>query len=139
MIYENLPNILQDLSLSENFIDPILINIPISTLKKMDRGYNQNDRVIQSFIKQGGSGFISWEKNILIKTKDTKPQSRTENRNERLENIKNSFGIKNPEKIQGKNILLFDDVLTTGATLNEAKKVLMKAGAKKVITMTLAH
>lgn len=59
MIYENLPNILQDLSLSENFIDPILINIPISTLKKMDRGYNQNDRVIQSFIKQGGSGFIS--------------------------------------------------------------------------------
>jgi competence protein ComFC len=54
-------------------------------------------------------------------------------------NIKDSFSLKNSEKIKDKNILLFDDILTTGATLSEAEKILRKAGAQKIIRMVIAH
>jgi predicted amidophosphoribosyltransferase len=61
------------------------------------------------------------------------------NRSERLRNPKDSFRILYPEKIAGREILLLDDVVTTGATLREAKRVLKSAGAKKVHCFALAH
>ncbi|MCX6737487.1 MAG: phosphoribosyltransferase family protein, partial [Candidatus Parcubacteria bacterium] len=57
---------------------------------------------------------------------------------ERLENMMNVFGIKNNKEIIGKNIILIDDVYTTGATLNEAAKTLKENGAKNIIGVTLA-
>jgi len=77
--------------------------------------------------------------NILIKPKETEHQARIRDRRERLKNIAGSFAVKNNEKIKGKNIILIDDILTTGATLSEAKKVLKQAGARKVIAFTVAH
>jgi predicted amidophosphoribosyltransferase len=56
-----------------------------------------------------------------------------------LRNIKNSFKLKKPEKIKGKNIIIFDDIITTGSTMREAAKVLKKAGAKKIYFLTIAH
>lgn len=53
--------------------------------------------------------------------------------------MKNAFAIKNAETIRGKNIIIIDDITTTGATITEAKKVLLKAGAREVIAFTLAH
>ncbi|HIP21469.1 MAG TPA: ComF family protein [Candidatus Pacebacteria bacterium] len=61
------------------------------------------------------------------------------NRAERLKNQKNVFKLKNPEKIKNQNIILFDDVYTTGATINEARKVLKKAGAKNIKVIVLTH
>lgn len=139
IIYENLPDILEDLKIQKNFNNPLLISIPISFTRKVFRGYDQNNLIIKSFIKYGGGNFIEWEKNNLKKIKNTKPQFKIKNKEKRIENIKNSLKIKKPEKIIGRNILLFDDILTTGATLNEAKKALKKAGAKKIIFMVMAH
>jgi predicted amidophosphoribosyltransferase len=87
----------------------------------------------------GGKNFIYWEKNNLKKIKNTTPQFKIKSKEDRKKNIEDSLKIKNPKKIKGKNILLFDDILTTGATLNEAKKVLKKAGAKKIVFMVIAH
>lgn len=139
VIYENLPEVLRDLEIQSDFNNPILVSIPISFSRKVSRGYDQNYLMIKSFYNLGGKNFIHWEKGNLKKIKNTIPQSKTKNRKERLLNIKNSFLLKNPERILGKNILVFDDVLTTGATLNEARKVLKKAGAKKIIFMVIAH
>ncbi len=139
IIYENLPDILNELSINKNFNNPVIIQIPMSTSRKRSRGYNQNDIILKYFFKIAGNDFIKWEKNVLIKIKNTKAQSKIKNRNDRFTNIKNSFGLKNTRKIKGKNIILFDDVLTTGATLFEANKILKKAGAKKIIFMVLAH
>ncbi|HIP33349.1 MAG TPA: ComF family protein [Bacteroidia bacterium] len=61
------------------------------------------------------------------------------NRAERLKNQKNVFKLKNPEKIKNQNIILFDDVYTTGATINEARKVLKKAGVKNIKVIVLTH
>ncbi|MBQ4084839.1 MAG: ComF family protein, partial [Alphaproteobacteria bacterium] len=58
---------------------------------------------------------------------------------QRARNVKNAFGVSEPEKIKGKNILLIDDVLTTGATLSSCAHALKKAGAKKVYCLTLAR
>jgi competence protein ComFC len=81
----------------------------------------------------------SLENKVLMKTKETRSQVCVKNRAERLRNIRGSFCVRNAEKIKGKNILIVDDVTTTGATLAEAKKVLRKSGAKSVMCITLAH
>jgi len=61
------------------------------------------------------------------------------NRDERKENIKGAFEVTDKKKIAGKNIILIDDVYTTGATINECAKTLIKAGAQKVAVLTLAR
>jgi len=66
-------------------------------------------------------------------------QAQIENRQKRIKNIIGSFAVKNKDIIKNRNIILIDDVTTTGATLNEAKKVLREAGAKKIIAFTIAH
>ena len=72
----------------------------------------------------------------LIKTKETPPQIGLSAK-ERLLNLKNAFGIKGD--IKDFRLLLVDDVMTTGATVTECSKVLMKAGAKEVTVLTLAR
>ena len=58
---------------------------------------------------------------------------------ERKRNVAGAFGIKNKHLIKDKNILLIDDVFTTGATINECSKILLKNGAAKVFVLTLAR
>ena len=70
--------------------------------------------------------------------KATEPQA-TMIRTEKARNIKGAFEVNQPELIAGKNILLVDDVFTTGATVNEAAKMLKKNGAGKVYVFTLGR
>jgi predicted amidophosphoribosyltransferase len=79
------------------------------------------------------------EKSALIKPQDTEHQARIENRRERMKNIIGSFKVLDTNSVIGSNIILIDDILTTGATLSEAKKTLKQAGARKVIAFTVAH
>ena len=60
-------------------------------------------------------------------------------RKERVKNIRDAFSVKNRGKIDGKKLLLVDDVLTTGATINECARVLRAAGAERVDVLTLAR
>jgi predicted amidophosphoribosyltransferase len=58
ILLENIPEYLSELEIKENFYNPILITVPISFLRKIKRGYNQNDLIIESFMKNGGKNFI---------------------------------------------------------------------------------
>ena len=95
-------------------------------------------------VQSQGSNF---RRNILIKNKETEHQAHIKNRKERLKNLIGSFTIKSSKQnakenisiIKGRNIILIDDITTTGATLNEAKKILRQAGARKIIAFTVAH
>ena len=78
------------------------------------------------------------EKQVLKKSKNLKPQS-LKGVNERINDIKGAYFVDNKEKILGKNVLLFDDIYTTGATANECKNVLLNAGASQVGILTLAR
>ena len=130
---------LSELSVMENFREPLLIPIPLSPKRYRERGYNQAELICRELIKIDRNKNFKLEKNILIKPKETEHQARIKNRRERLENIVGSFSVKNVESIKNRNIILIDDITTTGATLAEARKILKKSGARKIIAFTVAH
>ncbi len=138
ILYDETLEIFSDLETFSNFKNPIIIPMPISKKRRQERGFNQCELIANELVNLSGNTFIL-NKNSLIKRVDTIPQSRTKNKKQRLENIKNCFAIKNEEEIKNKNIILLDDVTTTGATLKEAKKILRKYGVKKIICITVAH
>lgn len=156
VVYEKILEELSELSLMENFTELLLIPIPLSPQRYRERGFNQAELICKELIRihhlrygvDANTHFnhgvnMQLEKNILIKIKDTKHQARIKNRNERIKNIIGTFAIKNEainkDLLKRKNIILIDDILTTGATLSEAKKILKQAGARKVIAFTVAH
>lgn len=138
ILYDETLEIFSDLETFSNFKNPVIIPMPISKKRRRERGFNQCELIANELINLSGDIF-TLNKSSLIKKIDTIPQSRTKNKKQRQENTKNCFAIKNGEKIKNKNIILLDDVTTTGATLKEAKKILRKYGVKKIICVTIAH
>ncbi|MEK7086935.1 MAG: double zinc ribbon domain-containing protein, partial [Patescibacteria group bacterium] len=114
---------------SENFS---LIPMPLHSKKEKKRGFNQTHLILQTLDNKR-----KIEKNVLFRIKNTESQTRLENREKRMGNVKDSFEIRRKEKIAGKNIILFDDVFTSGATMREAARVLKEAGAKKIIGLVI--
>lgn len=110
----------------------IIMCVPMHIKKKMLRGYNQSELIAKELAKK-----LQIEKqfNNLVKIKDTKKQS-TLTKEQRKTNLKNAFQIKNSEKVKNKKVILFDDIYTTGSTVNEFSKYLI--GAKKIGVFTLA-
>jgi competence protein ComFC len=144
-IYENMVEELSELAMMENFHEAILIPIPLSKRRYRERGFNQAELICEEIIKINNfrkNMNLKLENNILIKPKETEHQARIKDRNVRLKNIIGSFALKNTEAVElikNKNIILIDDITTTGATLTEAKKILKLSGARKVIAFTVAH
>jgi competence protein ComFC len=138
-LYGRILEELADFLVMENFKDAILIPIPLSSARRRERGFNQSELICKAVLGLDQNKNFKLEKNILFKPKNTVHQAQIENRNQRLKNIMGSFLVKNAELIAGKNIILIDDVVTTGATLSEARKMLKQSGARKVIAFTIAH
>jgi ComF family protein len=117
-----------------DFSDFILVPIPLSKKKMRWRGYNQAEEIareLANFLK------IPLISDCLVKLKETKDQVELSEK-ERRENVKGVFFVKNKEEIVGRNILLVDDVFTTGATMEEAARVLKEAGAEKIVGIVIA-
>lgn len=112
----------------------IIIPVPIHKSRKAQRGYNQTQLIASKLAEYIDIEFCN---NVLVKNKNTIAQSKL-NRKKRIENIKGAFDILNLEKVQGKNVLLFDDIYTTGSTANECSRVLKTARAKTVGILTIA-
>lgn len=110
----------------------IIIPIPLHPRRLEKRGYNQAGVIAEALGKKLG---ISVSEKILRRQKNTKPQKEL-NHQERQKNIKNAFVAK--KKLDGENILLVDDIYTTGSTVEEAAKELKKAGAGKIFFLTIA-
>lgn len=138
ILHDEILETLSELETFSNFKNLTLIPMPISKRRRQERGFNQCELIANELVNLSGNIF-TLDKKSLIKTKDTIPQSRTKNKKERLENLKNCFSIKNKENIKGKNIILLDDITTTGTTLKEARKILKRYGAKKIVCITIAH
>ncbi len=139
ILYGRILEELSDLSVMENFRDSVLIPIPLSKKRKRERGFNQAELVCRELVELDKNENFKINITALERVVDGKHQAHIENRAERLENIVGSFVVKHTEQIKNRNIILIDDVTTTGATLSEAKKVLKNSGARKVIAFTVAH
>jgi competence protein ComFC len=136
--YDYILEEISDEILFNNFHSPILIPIPTSKKSLKKRGFNQCELIVKELIKIDGGRNLSADLKALRKIKETGHQSKTKNRTQRLKNLEGCFEA-DTDKIKNKNIILIDDVITTGATMKEAMRALKKAGAKKVVGFTLGH
>ena len=116
----------------------LIVSVPLHKNKLKKRGFNHAEYLARHF---GKLLDIPVANNFLIKTRPTIPQVETKTKEERQENLKNAFStIGTPGvPIVSTNVLLIDDVLTTGSTLRECAKVLRKNGVKEVWALTIAQ
>jgi len=132
-IFERTNELLETQHVQEIYIIPI----PMTAKKKRKRQYNQTELLAKKICQQNKT--LTYKPYILKKIHETKSQTKTRNRQERLKNIRGAFNISKTHKISGQTIFLIDDVTTTGATLKEARRVLREAGAKRVEAFVIAH
>jgi ComF family protein len=113
----------------------MIIPVPLHRWRLFLRRYNQAALLAQALSRNTGKPV---EIDCLQRRRATKSQGKM-NREKRKQNVKNAFCFthRGIDKIKGKNIILIDDVLTTGATVNECSRVLLEAGAERVDVLTL--
>lgn len=116
-----------------NNID-MLIPLPLFADKEFKRGYNQAEIICNGI--QNATGIPVHTKNVIRK-RNTETQTH-KHRIERWENVEGSFRVLHPQKLEGKNILLVDDVITTGATLEACSQALIKIPGIELSIATLA-
>ncbi len=112
-----------------------LLPVPLHRLKKILRGYNQSELIASVLAKNLGKSFL---KDVLIKTRYTRQQAKLK-KSERRKNVLDAFRVVKDDAIRGKNLLLIDDVATTGATIECCAAILRRAGSGKVYCLTVAR
>jgi len=113
----------------------LIIPVPLHPKRLRSRGFNQSIVVARPLAKRLG---VSFDVDTLVRATDPGPQVDRE-RKERIQAVKGIFAVKDPQRIKGKKVLLIDDVLTTGATVNECARVLKKSGVSRVDVLTIAR
>jgi ComF family protein len=112
----------------------IITCVPLHRSREADRGYNQSALLAGVLARKTG---ISLQPRLLRRIRNTDAQSRL-NRENRLANVRGAFQVSDPSRVSGKRILLVDDVMTTGSTINECSKILKDAGATRVVAAVIA-
>lgn len=112
-----------------------IIPVPLHNTKLREREFNQSRLLAQPLAESFNKKLLL---NKLIRIKYTLPQSELTSR-DREENVRGVFSVNDPQSVKDKNILIVDDVFTTGATLNECASVLKKNGAGRIEVLTLAR
>jgi ComF family protein len=111
-----------------------LIPIPLSKQKLKQRGYNQSERIAAGLSQ---SLHISVDTQSVVRSRNTKSQT-TMTVAERIENVRDAFAITDKSVLENKHIVLLDDVLTTGATLESCAREVLKVTGARVSILTLA-
>ncbi|MCS7192513.1 MAG: ComF family protein [Armatimonadetes bacterium] len=113
----------------------ILVPVPLHPKTQRERGYNQAALLAEVV---GQVHDIPVSTDLLAQIRPMKPQAKLGEK-ERWENVKGAFEVTQKQTVKGLVVVIVDDVMTTGATLNECSKVLKKAGAKEVCCLTFAR
>ena len=121
---------------SENPV--LLVPVPLFKGKRYLRGLNQAELIARHALKTLGDGALQLRTDILLRTRDTHSQIGLTS-HQRRENLRGAFAVARAEEVTGREILLVDDVYTTGTTVTECAKVLRRAGAARVWVATVAR
>jgi ComF family protein len=116
-----------------------VIPVPLHRTKLRQRGFNQAELIACAAIKcSAPSGRLRLCAGVLERKRETASQIGLTS-HQRRENLRGAFGVAQPETLKGREVLLVDDVYTTGATVSECARVLRRAGATKVWVATVAR
>ena len=119
--------------LGEYFADAVVVPVPLHPKKLKSRGFNQAEVIFREpFAAMGLEMYLG-----LHRTKDTRPQYGLK-AEERRQNMQDVFSLVKPERLANKNIILVDDIMTTGATLQSCGLALRQAGIKGLMALTAA-
>lgn len=110
----------------------LVVYVPMTPKSTAKRGFNQSEVFAKIVSKKLN---LKFKKNVLRKIRETEPQKSLKAA-QRKTNLKGAFKVC--KNVEGKNVLLIDDIITTGVTLKENAKMLYKAGAKKITALTFA-
>ena len=112
----------------------LIVPIPLHHLKRAERGYNQSD-----FIARGMNNIlhVPVKSRLIKRTRFTETQTNL-NLLERKENMQGAFALRRNKLLQNKNVLIIDDVITTGATTSECGRTLLEGGAANVYAASVA-
>lgn len=113
----------------------LLLPVPLHIQRLRWRGFNQALLLAKPLARRYG---IDLNPFLLSRTRPTRPQVGLSDR-ERRDNIAGAFAVRRPDAIDGRIVLLVDDVYTTGATVDECARTLRRAGARRVDVLTLAR
>lgn len=113
----------------------LIIPVPLHSKRKQERGYNQSELLARALAAHIA---ISVDSRVLIRIRPTLPQIGLSD-SQRLENVRKAFRCIHASKISKKRILLIDDVMTTGATVESAAQALVEAGCSRVSVLTAAR
>ena len=113
----------------------IILAVPISKARLHERGYNQSSVIAKKVSEFTG---IEYQEQILLKKKNNLRQSELTVCQRKL-NVKDVYYVRKREIVKNKTIILIDDIITTGATLNECAKILKECGAREVIGLTVMY
>lgn len=131
--------IAEDRTFTKQFIEKydFIISVPLHKKRLKSRGYNQSKLIAQEVAQLINKEYID---KVLIKSKNIVAQSSLDDKLERIKNIKDAFDYgENIDFVNGKKVAIFDDIFTTGATINECAKLLKNKGAEFVGVITLAR
>lgn len=112
-----------------------ILYVPLHKKKLRERGFDQAFLIAREISKLSN---IPLKADLLFKKKETPPQAALK-KQVRIKNLKGAFDVRDSSSLKGKNVLLVDDVITTGVTVNECSKVLKENGADRVDVFTLAR
>jgi len=116
-----------------SFIDGVL-PVPLHWQRLAERGYNQSECIFESWVMKRN---MNWMPGVLVRNRHTIPQWEL-NHMARQTNIKDAFVLRDAMRVKNKNILLVDDIVTTGMTFDECAKVLKQGGASQVHALAVA-
>jgi ComF family protein len=113
----------------------VIMPVPLHRSRLRERGFNQA-LLLASAVGRAHGIPLSYDN--LTRFRATRPQVELSGE-ERVQNVRGAFRLTRPADVEGKRVLLVDDVFTTGATMNECAAVLKRAGARSVVALTLAR
>jgi len=117
---------------------PLMVPVPLSAGRERQRGFNQAEEIARAAMKHWSLRPIELNTSALRRTRETRSQTGL-TRHQRRANLRGAFVAARPEQIAGREIILVDDVYTTGTTAYECARVLRRAGAAEVYIATAAR
>jgi ComF family protein len=116
----------------------LVIPVPLYRGKRRQRGFNQAELITRSALKALGDERLVICTDALVRTRETQSQIGLTS-HQRRENMRGAFAVANAGAVEGREVILVDDVYTTGTTVAECAKVLLRAGVAKVWVATVAR